>query len=100
MAPGAFGLTTLANVFMAVIAGLGEPGIGTSLVRLASQRGTSAETIDELVVAAIRLKVAAVTAVCALAYLLLPWLAAAFLRRPEITHLLRCCLVGGALLSM
>ena len=37
-----FGVTDLVNLSMAVIAGLGEPGIGTALVRLASQPGMTA----------------------------------------------------------
>ncbi len=99
MGPPNFGVTTLANVFMAVIAGLGEPGIGTALVRLVSRPGMTREAIDELVVAAIRLKLLVVAVLCAVTYLLLPWITTSFMHRPELTHSLRWCLVGGALLS-
>src|SRR2546425_621365 len=53
---GYFGLATLANIFMTVVAGLGEPGIGTALVRLRTRPDTSSEARDELTVTAIRLK--------------------------------------------
>jgi lipopolysaccharide exporter len=100
MGPGNFGVTMLANLFMAVIAGLGEPGIGTALVRLASQPGITSREIDQLVVAAIRLKLLVVSALCALTYVLMPWITADFMHRPELTGLLRYCLVGGGLLSL
>jgi O-antigen/teichoic acid export membrane protein len=100
MGPGNFGVTALANLFMAVIAGLGEPGIGTALVRLASQPAIPRERVDELVVAAIRLKLLFLTALCAVTYLLLPWITTQFMHRPELTRLLRACLGGGALLSL
>src|SRR5688500_10102970 len=74
LGPDQFGVTDLANLFMAVIAGLGEPGIGTALVRIASQPGMTAQAIDELIVAAIRLKLLVVGGLCALAYVLMPWI--------------------------
>lgn len=100
MGPGSFGVATLANLFMAVIAGLAEPGIGTSLVRLASRPGMTPQEIHELVVAAIRLKLLAVGALSALAYMLMPWITAEILDRPELTGLLRACLLGAAPLSL
>jgi lipopolysaccharide exporter len=100
LGPGDFGVATLANMFMAVVAGLGEPGLGTALVRLAARPGLTAQAIDKLVVAALRLKVLVVTAVCSLAYVLMPCITASFMHRPEITLLMRACLVGGGLLSL
>jgi O-antigen/teichoic acid export membrane protein len=97
---GAFGVATLANIFMTVVAGLGEPGIGTALVRMASKEGAGREKIQELVVAAVRLKLAVVAAVCGLTYVLLPWIATVFMHRPELTSLFRGCLVGAGFLSM
>jgi O-antigen/teichoic acid export membrane protein len=97
---GAFGVAMLANIFMTVVAGLGEPGIGTALVRMASKEGTSPEKIQELVVAAVRLKLAVVAGVCGLVYALLPWIATAFMHRPELTQLFRGSLVGAGFLSM
>src|SRR5205809_1059707 len=88
MGPDNWGVTNLANLFMAVIAGLGEPGIGTSLVRLTSQPGMTRETIDELVVAAIRLKLLVVAVLCAITYLLMPCITTQFMHRPEITGML------------
>src|SRR5438309_8931873 len=58
LGPGAFGLATLANTLMAVVAGLGETGAGTALVRLAARPGMTAEALDRLVVAAIQVKLA------------------------------------------
>jgi O-antigen/teichoic acid export membrane protein len=100
MGPSSFGLATLANLFMALVAGLAEPGIGTALVRLASRPGVTAEVVDELVVAGIRLKLAVTATVCGLSYLLMPWITAQLLHRPEFTPLLRWCLVGAAPLSL
>jgi O-antigen/teichoic acid export membrane protein len=100
MGPDNWGITNLANLFMAVIAGLAEPGIGTSLVRLTSQPGMTRETIDELVVAAIRLKLLVVALLCAVTYLLMPAITTLFMHRPEITGTLRYCLVGSAFLSL
>jgi O-antigen/teichoic acid export membrane protein len=100
MGPVVFGVTTLANLFMAVIAGMAEPGIGTALVRLASQPGMTTGATEELVVAAIRLKLLVVGGFCAVAYMVMPWIATEFMHRPEITGLLRFCLIGGATLSI
>src|SRR5260370_32052377 len=72
LGPGAFGVASLANLFMAIIASLGEPGLGTALVRLAAQPGMTAQSVDELVVAAIQLKLVVVAAVCGLAYAMMP----------------------------
>lgn len=100
LGPPNFGVAMLANMFMAVIAGLGEPGVGTALVRLAARPEMTQEAIDRLIVAAIRLKLLLVLAVCGTAYVLMPWITAAFMHRPEITPLLRACLLGGGLLSL
>jgi O-antigen/teichoic acid export membrane protein len=100
LGPDQFGVADLANMFMAAVAGLGEPGIGTALVRLASQPGMTPRAIDELVVAAIRLKLLVVGVLSALAYVLMPWITADFMHRPELTGLLRGCLIGAALLSL
>jgi O-antigen/teichoic acid export membrane protein len=100
LGPGDFGIATLANIFMAIIAGLSEPGIGTALVRLASNPVMTRAEVEKLVVAAIQLKLVIVTAVCGLTYLLMPWITTAFMHRPEMTTLFRCCLLGGAFLSL
>lgn len=100
LGPGDFGIAALANLFMSVLAGLAEPGIGTSLVRLASRPEMTAAAVDELVVVAIRLKLMIVAALCVLAFVLMPWVTSAIMHRPELTTLLRFCLLGSAPLSL
>jgi O-antigen/teichoic acid export membrane protein len=100
LGPGGFGVAMLANTFMSVIAGLGEPGLGTALVRLAARPAMTPRGVDRLVVAAIRLKILLVTGLCAATYVLMPWITGAFMHRPELTLMLRCCLGGGAMLSL
>ena len=100
LGPWRFGLACIANIFMAVVAGLGEPGIGTALVRLAARPEMSREAREELTVAAVRLKLIVSVGVCGLVYLLMPWITTAFMHRPTLTPLLRCCLVGAVTLTL
>src|SRR5713101_2534689 len=79
LGPADFGVATLANIFMAIIAGLSEPGIGTALVRLVSNPEMTKAKVEKLVVAAIQLKLVIVTGVCGLTYLLMPWITAVFM---------------------
>src|SRR2546428_5259229 len=74
LGPGDFGVATLANMFMAVIAGLGEPGVGTALVRLASKPGVTAEAGDKMGGGADRLKLDVGAAGFGLASFPMPWI--------------------------
>jgi O-antigen/teichoic acid export membrane protein len=100
LGPVNFGLASLANMFMAVVAGLSEPGIGIGFVRLAARTEMTTEALQELAVASIRLKLVVTALICGLAYLLMPWIAASFMHRPYLTSVLRLCLVGAGALSL
>jgi len=100
LGPVNFGLANLANMFMAVVAGLSEPGIGIGFVRLAARPGVTTAARQELAVASIRLKLIVTTAVCGMAYPLMPWITAVFMHRSYLTPILRCCLVGAGTLSL
>jgi O-antigen/teichoic acid export membrane protein len=95
-----FYLANLANMFMAVIAGLSEPGIGTGFVRLTARPQMTTQTRAELAVAAIWLKLGVTLGVCGLAGVLMPWITGAFMHRPDLTPILRCCLLGAGSLSL
>src|SRR5439155_6315441 len=93
-----FYLANLVNMFMAIIAGLSEPGIGTGFVRLTARPQMTAQSRAELAVAAIRLKLGVTLGVCGLAWALMPWITGAFMHRPDLTPILRCSLLGAGTL--